>query len=122
MCISSSILQAKTIQDFDLASMAKDSKAGTKNSKKTAQQTLLQYLLVDKYRGQAPTGEGAPSTEKGIRALGLHDITFYQSGECFARARLVLTLLYVPASVCLCVCWFAIITCAKLHHTVTMPL
>ena len=46
---------------------------------------------------------------------------FYQPGARFARARLVLRLLYVPASVCLCV-RPQIIMCAKLRHSVTMPL
>ena len=50
------------------------------------------------------------------------------SGVRKARARLVLKLLCVFASMCLCVrvcvcvCSSAIITCAKLRHSVSMPL
>ena len=43
---------------------------------------------------------------------------FYQPGALFACARLVLR----RFSVCVCVCSSAIITCAKLRHSVTMPL
>ena len=45
--------------------------------------------------------------------------TFYQPVACFARAQLVLRLLYVFAFVCVCVCSSAIIMCAKLHYSVT---
>ena len=36
--------------------------------------------------------------------------------------KLILRLLYVPATVCVCVCSSAIITYTKLNHSVTMPL
>ena len=48
---------------------------------------------------------------------------FYQPGACEVRARLVLRLLYVPMSVCVCVCpQLSCVHCAKLHHCITKPL
>ena len=59
-----------------------------------------------------------------------NSINFYQPGARFTCAWLVLGLLYIPVfvslSVCVCVCVgvcsSAIITCAKLCHSVTMLL
>ena len=44
--------------------------------------------------------------------------SFYQLGMHEARTRLVLRVLYVPTSVCVCVS--TIITCAKLRHFIAM--
>ena len=54
-----------------------------------------------------------------------HSQLLYQLGAHKAHTRLVLSN-YIPTSVCMCVCVSVcsstIITCAKLRHSVTMPL
>ena len=47
--------------------------------------------------------------------------SIFTSWACASRAWLVLRLLYVP-TFCVCVCSSAIITCATLRHSITMPL